>query len=74
MYVQKNKNSIILCNSANVFHTSLPPYGTQTTNPFLSSMILANCDKGDGFQQIRKSLYSSLFLYSKNLLLNQKKY
>ena len=46
----------ILSNSENV----LPFYWTKTSNQFLSSMISANHDKGDGFFQIYFSFYKSV--------------
>ena len=34
-----------IMNTANVFHTLLPFYATQTINPFLNSRISSNHDK-----------------------------
>ena len=50
----KNKRDFIiekqivqnLCNTQNVYQTTLPFYATQINNPFLSSIISANHEKG----------------------------
>jgi hypothetical protein len=46
---QRNKYRLRLCNSENVLHTANPFYVTKIINPFLSSLILANNDKVEGF-------------------------
>ena len=62
-YFNRSTNSAsFLCITVNVLQTPLPFYATQIINPFLCSRIIANHDKGEGFQPIMKSLNSQLFL------------
>ena len=62
---QINKYRSILCNTVNIFQTPLSFYATKLVNPFLSSRISANHDKGQGFQPMVKFLYPLMFLQSR---------
>ena len=54
----------ILCNTAKVCQTPFLStfYATETTNPFLNSIVSANHEKGKEFQAMVKSIYPLLFL------------
>ena len=62
---QRNKYHVIFCNSANVFHTPLPFYGTLIIKLFQSLMMHTNPDKAEIFPPILKSFYLLLCLYFK---------
>ena len=47
---QRNKYSVILCNTVNVLHTHFPFYTTQIITPFLNSNISAKHEEVDGKQ------------------------
>ena len=62
-YTLEKQKSLNVVKFSKCPSSPLPFYGTQIINSFLSSMISANHDKGEGFQLIVKSIYPLLFLY-----------